>query len=101
MRKSDLLRFYWTRQEIVQAGDYPLMPLTNAILCVNIGTVLAFINGFPINPPAAPGSNGESWGIGGGFAEIVSERNIEITFAAPAGGRVFMQCKYFVPDQFC
>lgn len=71
----------------------------NAILVVNIGTVLVTVNGFPLNPPLAPGANGESWTLGGNRGEIIQRKELDIQFAA-AGGLAFVQFKWYVKN-FC
>jgi len=72
---------------------------TNAILVVNIGTVLITVNGFPLNPALAPGQNGESWTMGGNRGEVIQRKELDIVFAA-AGGLAFIQFKWYVKN-FC
>lgn len=87
---------YWmTRQIVSEGGDIPVPSGSNGYVAVNIGTDVAFINGFPINPPLVPGANGESVSVGGNFGEVLGEDNLEITFASNTGPKVFISFKRY------
>lgn len=90
------LTFSWTREIVTEGGDLKLRKYTNGVTCTNIGTTVALVNGFPINPSLVVGANGESTSIGGNRGEIIDDESIEITFQNAAGGRVFVQQKYYV-----
>jgi len=72
----------------------------NAIMVVNIAAVggpLATVNRFPINPPLAAGSNGESFIMGGNAGEIINRKSLDIGFPAGAvGASVIVVQKYYV-----
>jgi hypothetical protein len=95
LRQIDLVPYFFTRAEYTVGGDVPVIKNCNGIVVVNIGTVIAFVNGFPLNPRLVPGMNGESWTVGGNFGEIVGEENLEITFGGGAGSKVFVSMKYY------
>lgn len=95
LRKADLTPFWTTRQVITDGGDVPIPANSNGYVAVNIGTVTAFVNGFPINPPLVPGANGESIVVGGNFGEVLAEQNLEIIFAGAAGAKVFLAFKVY------
>ncbi len=93
--KNDLLFFWTTRQVVDTGGDVPVPANSNGYVAVNIGTTKAYVNGFPINPPLVPGTNGESISIGGNFGEILAEQNLEIIFDGAAGNKVFLSFKKY------
>lgn len=95
IKQRDLVPYWFTRQTVTAAADVPIVSYCNGIVAVNIGTIIAYINGFPINPPLVPGTNGESWVIGGNFLEVVGEEQLEITFGAGGVPRVFLSMKYY------
>lgn len=63
---------------------------------VNTGTVVATVNGIPLNPPAAGEVLGDSASYGGNKGEIYVGR-IDVAFAG-AGGQVIVTQKIYVID---
>lgn len=91
---SELIEFDFSGRVVKEGGSIPIPDNTNGILVINIGPVLIFVNGCPLNPPPAPGANGESWTIGGWRGEICQRKTLDIAFSAP-GGIAFVQFKWY------
>lgn len=93
--RNNLTPYFMTRQVVSEGGDVPIPFGCNGYVAVNIGTAIAFVNGFPINPPLAPGMNGESVSVGGNYGEMLADENLEITFGAATGQMVFLSFKRY------
>jgi hypothetical protein len=72
----------------------------NTFMAINVAAVggpLATVNGFPINPPLAAGTNGEAFIIGGNLGEIIKRKTIDLAFPAGfVGARVIVVQKFYV-----
>lgn len=90
----ELIEFDFSNRVVKVGGLVPIPENCNGILVVNIGTVLVFVNDFPLNPPPAPGANGESWTLGGWRGETVQRKTLDIRMAP--GGLAYVQFKWYV-----
>lgn len=97
LRKIDLVPYWFTRLVVLEGGDFAIPENCNGFLATNIapvGGAIAFINGYPINPPLIAGVNGESFGLGGNFGEVLAEKQLEITFGAGTS-KVYLTMKFY------
>lgn len=101
--KCNAYRFYtWTRQLINAPQEIPIKAYTNGIIVTNVGApgnALIRVNGYPINAPLVVGMNGESWTIGGGPGDVITDTTLEILFENSAIGACFIQQKYYVSQK--
>lgn len=97
LKKSDLVPYWFTRQIVILGGDFAIPENCNGFLATNIapvGGAVAFINGYPINPRLVAGANGESFGLGGNFGEVLAEKQLEIIFGAGVS-MVYLTMKFY------
>lgn len=97
LQSKDLVPFWFTRQIVVEGGDFAIPANCNAFLATNIapvGGAIAYVNGYPINARLVAGANGESFGLGGNFGEVLAEKQLEIIFGAGVA-RVYLTMKFY------
>lgn len=97
LRKIDLVPYWFTRQVVLLGGDFAIPDGCNGFWTTNIapvGGAIAYVNGYPINPPLVVGANGESFGLGGNFGEVLAEKQLEIIFG-PGVSRVYLTMKFY------
>lgn len=97
LHKRDLVPYWFTRQVVLTGGDFAIPEYCNGFLVTNIapvGGAIAYVNGFPINPRLIAGANGESFGLGGNFGEVLAEKQLEITFG-PGVSMAYLTMKFY------
>jgi hypothetical protein len=99
-KPTEKIFYYSTMQRnVVTTGPVKVDRLCNAWEAINIGTIVATVNGIPLNPPAAGEVLGDSTSDGGNKGEIYVGR-IDVQFAAAAGGNVIIKQKIYITDYF-
>jgi hypothetical protein len=96
----ELIEYDFTIQPYTGPETIEIASNCNTFMAINVGAVgspVATINGFPINPPLAAATNGEAFVIGGNVGEIIKRKTIDLAFPAGiAGVRVLIVQKFYV-----
>ena len=93
--QEKILYYNVVPKRVIVSGQVKTEKYCNSVEVVNVGTVVAVVNGLSLNPPAAGEVLGDSTSWGGNKGEIYIGR-IDIQFAA-AGGAVFVRQKIYQP----
>lgn len=90
------LHFNFVGQEYSVNTEVSVDPACNAVTFINKGTMVARINGVPINPPLDPTLSGESITVGGNKGELFKGRlQITVGVGDPAPLVIVIQ-KYYI-----
>lgn len=96
MTKEKILPYTTSTVNCIQPGAVKVDRYCNGFTVINIGAVVATVNGVPLSPPAAGETLGDSLNEGGNKGEIFTGR-IDIQFAG-AGGQVLVIQKTYIPN---
>lgn len=96
---DEKILYFNTITSFVRRNGYvTIEPYCNAYEVVNIGTIVATVNGCPLSPPAVGETLGDSFTDGGWKGEIFLGK-VNIQFAAAVGGIVLLKQKIYLPEQ--
>ncbi len=95
----EFIKFKFINKRYTSYTNVTLDKRSNGIQVVNIGSVTAYVNDFPIHPAANPAlQNGEGFVGGGNIGEIYDDR-VTIRFDAGAGAAVMVTEKVYITSK--